>query len=417
MKHLLTTRMLIRSRKHLRLCLAFALIPLYAAGCSTSNIVNSPDQSEKQSEESQLNQVHDAKDPSESSQIDDVPENSNQNSNTSSAFLYSQVSQTYNFGSYVLREGENIDPLRGENGNFYFQTVAPLKGLMTAPTRALYKLNCETGDIAELSTFDDEENIRICDVMEFQGVQLQLIYRFNDAYIEFIILKDGQEIYNSLAVDTLNLPKLTQVQDNLYFSISEMDITNSVFGNVYRIGPDFSIEQVYTSAGYIVGLINTVNYSGNFGIGIHQESNKRFGFLDNQDQLTFVEVPNDDYIYPLSDGFMHLKPISEKVYSISWIDKETQEEIDLDQTFEGVMGNYTALENNVFMFEDLNQQSYIGCFDGGQIKIEPVESISSGLCRYAQISSNSLFVYIHQNDVNENGQTVSKDWSGALLQP
>ena len=215
MKHLLTTRMLIRSRKHLRLCLAFALIPLYAAGCSTSNIVNSPDQSEKQSEESQLNQVHDAKEPSESSQIDDVPENSNQNSNTSSAFLYSKVSQTYNFGSYVLREGENIDPLRGENGNFYFQTVAPLKGLMTAPTRALYKLNCETGDIAELSTFDDEENIRICDVMEFQGVQLQLIYRFNDAYIEFIILKDGQEIYNSLAVDTLNLPKLTQFQYNL----------------------------------------------------------------------------------------------------------------------------------------------------------------------------------------------------------
>ena len=93
-----------RSRKHLRLSLAFALIPLYSAGCSTSNIVNSTDQSEKQSEESQLDQVHDAKDPSESSQIGDIPKNSNQNSNTSTAFLYSKVSQTYNFGSYVLQE-------------------------------------------------------------------------------------------------------------------------------------------------------------------------------------------------------------------------------------------------------------------------------------------------------------------------
>lgn len=99
---------------------------------------------------------------------------------------------------------------------------------------------------------------------------------------------------------------------------------------------------------------------------------------------------------------------------MSWIDKDTQIETDLGQTFEGQMGNFTPFRNNMFMYQDLNKQSYIGCYEKGHIRTEPILDIT-GFCRYAQVSANEELIYVDQVETDENGQTVSEKRIGFLV--
>ena len=401
-------------RQSLRLGFVVGLAAIIATGCSTntnsSSAVSSQSQQEQTSQISSVQETESSQqEPSEQTSI------SSQSQVTATHSLTTETVNQFNFGSYITQEGENIDPLRGENGHFYFHTVSPIHGLTLGLTRTLYDLNCETGEISELITFSDDEQIRICDFIKYQNSQLEMRYQFFGENCKFLIQKDGEEIFSAVSVDMLSLPKFTVVGDNLFFQINEMGLNNSISGNVYRVNPGFSVDSIYSSPIPIKGLINTFNYSGNYAIGIQDADSERFGILNNQDEFTFVETSNDENIYPLTTGFIHCKQIGENTYSMFWIDKDTQNEIDLGQTFEGVMGNYTALENNMFMYEDLNQQSYIGCFENNQVRIEPLNAVTSGFCRYAQTSSNSQLIYFNAIDTNDIGQIVAQSWGGILV--
>ncbi len=402
-------------RQSLRLGFVVGLAAFIATGCSTNT--NSSSAANSQSQEEQTSQVASSQDtesfkqePSNQPSIE-----SSQNQVLAPHSLTTETVNQFSFDSYITQEGENIDPLRGENGHFYFHTVSPIHGLMLGLTRTLYDLNCETGEVSVLSTFSDDEQIRICDFIKYQNSQLEMRYQFFGENCKFLIQKDGEEIFSAVSVDMLSLPKFTVVGDHLFFQINEMGLNNSITGNVYRVNPDFSVDSIYSSPESIKGLINTFNYSGNYAIGIQDAESERVGILNNQDEFTFIETSNDENIYPLTTGFIHCKRIEENTYSMFWMDKETQNEIDLGQTFEGVMGNYTALENNMFMYEDLNQQSYIGCFENNQVRIEPLNAVTSGFCRYAQTSSNSQLIYFNEINTDEIGQIVSQSWGGILV--
>ena len=403
-------------RRNLRLGFIAAFAAVIATGCTTNT--HSPSAASSTSQQTQTSQLpshqraEDSKqEPSEQASIE-----SGQGQVSALHSLATKKIHQFSFGAYVTQEGENIDPLRGENDHFYFQTISPLRGLTLGLTRTLYDLNCETGEISVLSEFNDADQIRICDFTKYQNSQLEMHYQFFGDTPKFLIQKDGVEIFSTVSIDMLSLPKFTRVGEDLYFQINELGLDNSTTGNVYRVNPDFSIVSIYSSPVAIKGLVNTFNYSGNYAIAVQETDSERFGILNSQNTFDFIEISNDENIYPLSTGFIRLKQIADDRCEVFWVDKETQIEIDLGQTFEGIMGNYTALENNKFMYEDLNQHSYIGCFENNQIRIEPLNEVTTGFCRYAQTSSNSQLIYFNEIDTNDIGQIISQSWGGVLVQ-
>lgn len=330
--------------------------------------------------------------------------------------LTTPTKNQFDFNSYITQDGENIDPLRGDRGHFYFQTLYPLQshGLSIGMTHGLYDLDCPTGEISAITEFAQSDPVRVLDYVNYQEHILQLNYQFDGENMRFIVLKDGSEIHSGVANDLTNLPKFTQKDNSLYFLASEFDENQSVVANVYRIDPELSITKIYSSSGYTSNLMNTFNYSGNYAIAEYDQGNKRIGILNDQDKFVFIEVGRQDYVFPLSTGFIHLAQTGNNIYSMSWIDKDTQIETDLGQTFEGQMGNFTPFRNNMFMYQDLNKQSYIGCYEKGHIRTEPILDIT-GFCRYAQVSANEELIYVDQVETDENGQTVSEKRIGFLV--